>query len=118
MKGTITKFERRIIQKSFVGLKGGAGYSNKPLLGGYNNGAGAFSMYPEYQLLIYWKTETGKEECMDIRDHVKNNMSQSRITDKYLGKLTKSNVGKIVELDWNNTDHMRVIKDLNQIDIP
>ena len=118
MNGTITKFEKREIQRSFVGFKGGAGYSNMPSFGGYFNGAGAFSNYPERQLLVYWITEKGKEECMDVRDYVKSRMSQIKITDKYLEKLTRANKGKVVELEWDSTNHMRVIKNLNQIDVP
>ena len=46
MKGRIVDFYTAKSQMAVQGIRGGRGYSNEPILGGYYNGAGAFCSYP------------------------------------------------------------------------
>lgn len=118
LKGKILKFEKSSFQVGFSGVKGKVGYSNRPLFNGYFNGAGAFMQYPTQQLLVHWETADGKKQSMDIRDYVKNNMKQSRITQKFIDSLNKLNVGREVELTRNASTRKNEIKDLDQLIIP
>ena len=117
-KAKILKFEKSSFQVGFSGIKGKVGYSNRPSCGGYLNGAGAFMQYPTPLLYVYWETSSGKVQRMDVRDYVKDNMTQSRLTQKYIDKLTEQNAGRQVDLVWNASTHQNEIKDLGQLIIP
>ncbi len=117
-KGKILKFEKSSFQVGVCGIKGKIGYSNRPLFNGYFNGAGAFMQYPTQLLLVHWVTADGKKQSMDIRDYVKDNMTQSRITQKFIDNLNALNKGREVELTWNASTRKYEIKDLSQILVP
>ena len=74
--------------------------------------------YPTPLLYVYWETSSGKVQRMDVRDYVKDNMTQSRLTQKYIDKLTEQNAGRQVDLVWNTSTHQNEIKDLGQLIIP
>lgn len=75
------------------GIRGGRGYSNEPILGGYYNGAGAFCSYPVshlYMKVVLYTPNGNRTESIDIRDYVKEQTGGRRITQNYVQQLKKT----------------------------
>ncbi len=97
MKGRIVDFYTEKSQMSVSGIKGGRGYSNEPGFGGYYNGAGAFCSYPVshlYMKVVLYTKNGNQTESIDIRDYVKSQTGNRRITQNYIQQLKSNNCGK------------------------
>lgn len=97
MKGRIVDFYATTSQIAVQGIKGGRGYSNVPILGGYYNGAGAFCSYPQRYLcmkVVLYTRNGNKTEVIDIRNYVKQQTGNRRITENYIQQLRDNNCGK------------------------
>ena len=97
MKGRIVDFYTAKSQMAVQGIRGGRGYSNEPILGGYYNGAGAFCSYPVshlYMKVVLYTPNGNRIESIDIRDYVKGQTGGRRITQNYVQQLKENNCGK------------------------
>ena len=113
--GIIERFVRQPVQKICIGIKGGLPYANHPKCGGYENGAGAFSFYPQNPLYVVWKDENGRIDGMDVYAYVKSK-AKCKITKSFISKLIALNKGNKVNLI--HTVGGWVLRNLNQIRIP
>ena len=99
--GTIIDIEADSIhyQTSIKG-RNGRHYEKRP--GGYINGAGAFC-WSENSVNLYWiNDKTGKREYQDIRDKLKAETNNARLTQNRLNNFLALNKGKHVELTLKN----------------
>ena len=113
--GVIVGFNRQLVQKICIGIKGGSPYANHPKCGGYENGVGALSFYPQNPLNVVWKDENGRIDGMDVYAYVKSK-AKCKITKSFISKLIALNKGNKVDLI--HTVGGWVLKNLNQIRIP
>lgn len=113
--GVIVGFNRQLVQKICIGIKGGSPYENHPKLNGYFNRAGGFSSYPQNPLYVVWKDENGRIDGMDVYAYVKSK-AKCKITKSFISKLIALNKGNKVDLI--HTVGGWVLKKLNQIRIP
>ena len=97
MKGRIVDFYTAKSQMAVQGIRGGRGYSNEPIFGGYYNGAGAFCSYPVshlYMKVVLYTPNGNRTETINIRDYVKEQTGGRRITQNYVQQLKENNCGK------------------------
>ena len=111
--GTIVDIESGAIHyQSPVKGTSGRTYGKRP--GGYINGAGAFCWTESY-VNIYWTNDkTGKRECQDIRDKLKAETNDARLTQNRLNNFLDLNYGKQVEIVCTNGTWE--IADLDELD--
>ena len=83
----------------FSGPKGRS-YGKEPY--GYVNGYGARCWTESYVYLYWVNDKSGKRQCQDIRDKIKDETGGAVLTQKRLSKFLELNKGKKVELCWED----------------
>ena len=99
--GTIIDIEADTIHyQTPIQGRNGRHYKKRP--GGYINGAGSFCWSESYVNLYWINDKTGKREYQDIRDKLKAETDNARLTQNRLNNFLALNNGKQVELICTN----------------
>lgn len=96
-------------------VPGKGGRTHQPTTGGYINGAGAFCWVESYVYLYWTNLKTGARQFQDIRDKLKLESNDARLTQKRLNRFLELNRGKVVELE-RGSDGRLEISNLDDLD--